>query len=155
VPQGSLSKAYAGTTPRLARRRLPGEALSTGPPVHHIRRQPDLPTTAALIRRRPRVDDCLTTSAAAARGFAALFGDAALSRRLSRLWGTEPFAPGGPTAAVPLDRGQPSEPGPAAGRPGLLGGHRDLRRVDRFPRRRGALGAAGGGEVADRLVEIS
>ena len=36
-------------------------------------------------------------------GFAALFGEAALSPvdYLDHSWGTEPYAPGGPTAAVP------------------------------------------------------
>ena len=113
-PQGSLSKAYAAyDTPFWRANGCSGEALSdTGPvfitfdvsPVGpnetadgpgvllgfvDAREFDDLPAE----RRRER----------ALAGFAALFGDEALTPidYLDHSWGTEPFAPGGPTAAVP------------------------------------------------------
>ena len=71
-------------------------------------------------------------------GFAALFGDAALNPidYIDHCWGTEQFAPGGPTAAVPP--GSWTTYGPWLRKPvdGIhWAGHRDRRRVDRLPRR--------------------
>lgn len=116
-PQGSLSKAYAVyDTPFWRADGCSGEALSdTGPvfitfdvsplgPGDHAETA-DGPgvllgfvdarkfdTMPADERRRHALD-----------GFAALFGEAALSPvdYLDHSWGTEPYAPGGPTAAVP------------------------------------------------------
>ena len=67
-------------------------------------------------------------------GFAALFGEAASNPidYLDHCWGTEEFAPGGPTAAVPP--GSWTTYGRWLRTPvdtHLLGGHRNRRRVDR------------------------
>jgi monoamine oxidase len=113
-PQGSLSKAYAAyDTPFWRADGRSGQALSdTGPvfitfdvsPVSpnenadgpgvllgfvDSRNFDDLPAAS----RRQRVLD----------GFATLFGEKALTPidYLDHSWGAEPFAPGGPTAAVP------------------------------------------------------
>ena len=108
-PQGNLSKAYvAYDTPFWRENGYSGEALSDEGPVFitfdvspsdagpgillgftDARRFDPLPAE----RRREQ----------ALEGFATLFGDAARHPidYLDHCWGTEEFAPGGPTAAVP------------------------------------------------------
>lgn len=108
-PQGRLSKAYAAyPTPFWRDGGCSGEALSdegpvfitfdvspsgTGPGI--LLGFTDAATFDALspAERRER----------ALAGFAALFGDAAADPidYIDHCWGTEEFAPGGPTAAVP------------------------------------------------------
>ncbi len=112
-PQGSLSKAYAVyDTPFWRANGQSGEALSdTGPVFITFDVSPpstgDEPGPGVLLgfvdarefdtwpaqQRRER----------ALAGFATLFGEAALHPidYLDHSWGTEAFAPGGPTAAVP------------------------------------------------------
>ncbi|CAN5725608.1 flavin monoamine oxidase family protein [soil metagenome] len=112
-PQGSLSKAYAAYDTAFWRANgQSGEALSdTGPAFITFDVSPDSPDgksgpgvllgfvdsrefdTLPAEQRRERV----------LAGFAALFGDAALSPidYVDHRWGSEPFAAGGPTAAVP------------------------------------------------------
>jgi monoamine oxidase len=108
-PQGNLSKAYAAyDTPFWRADGRSGEALSDDGPVFitfdvspsdegpgillgftDARTFDPLPPAA----RRERALDC----------FATLFGDAALAPidYVDHCWGSEQFAPGGPTAAVP------------------------------------------------------
>jgi monoamine oxidase len=108
-PQGNLSKAYAAyETPFWRVDGSSGQALSDDGPVFitfdvspsdqgpgillgftDARTFDPLPPDA----RRDRALEC----------FANLFGDAARSPidYIDHCWGTEPFAPGGPTAAVP------------------------------------------------------
>jgi monoamine oxidase len=108
-PQGNLSKAYAAyDTPFWRADGRSGEALSDDGPVFitfdvspsdegpgillgftDARTFDPLPAAA----RRERALDC----------FATLFGDAALAPidYVDHCWGSEQFAPGGPTAAVP------------------------------------------------------
>ncbi|MCV7227020.1 flavin monoamine oxidase family protein [Mycolicibacterium komossense] len=112
-PQGHLSKAYAVyDTPFWRANGQSGESLSdTGPVFITFDVSPpytgDDPGPGVLLgfvdarefdtwpaeQRRER----------ALAGFAALFGEQALHPidYLDHSWGTEPFAPGGPTAAVP------------------------------------------------------
>jgi monoamine oxidase len=108
-PQGSLSKAYAAyDTPFWRANGMSGEALSdTGPVFITFDVSPRADGPGILLgfvdsrefdrwpaeRRREQ----------ALAGFAALFGDEALTPidYLDHSWGAEPFAPGGPTAAVP------------------------------------------------------
>jgi monoamine oxidase len=108
-PQGSLSKAYAAyDTPFWRAGGCSGESLSDDGPVFitfDVSPSDDGPgillgftdarTFDALPdeERRERALSC----------FAALFGDAALKPidYVDHCWGTEEFAPGGPTAAVP------------------------------------------------------
>ncbi|MGV0850823.1 flavin monoamine oxidase family protein [Mycolicibacterium phlei] len=108
-PQGHLSKAYAAYgTPFWRTKGLSGEALSDEGPVFitfDVSPGDDGPgillgfTDARTFDPLPpeqRRQRALT-------GFAALFGDEALSPidYLDHCWGAEDFAPGGPTAAVP------------------------------------------------------
>ena len=108
-PQGSLSKAYAAyETPFWRENGCSGEALSDeGPVFITFDVSPDEKGPGILLgftdahafdtlppgQRRDR----------ALAGFAALFGDEALKPidYVDHCWGTEDFAPGGPTAAVP------------------------------------------------------
>ncbi|HEV7419312.1 MAG TPA: flavin monoamine oxidase family protein [Mycobacterium sp.] len=108
-PQGNLSKAYAAyDTPFWRAGGCSGEALSDDGPVFitfDVSPSADGPgillgfTDARKFdplpdqERRDRALGC----------FAALFGDAALRPidYVDHCWGTEAFAPGGPTAAVP------------------------------------------------------
>lgn len=108
-PQGRLSKAYAAyPTPFWRAGGRSGEALSDEGPVFitfDVSPQPDGPgillgfvdarTFDALPaeQRRRRALDC----------FASLFGEDALTPLdyVDHRWGSEEFAPGGPTAAVP------------------------------------------------------
>ena len=153
-PQGNLSKAYAAyETPFWRANGCSGEALSDEGPVFitfdvspERRRGPAScwasPTRARSTRCRPE-----QRRERALAGFAALFGDEALQPidYVDHCWGAEEFAPGGPTAAVPP--GSWTTYGPWLRKPverHLLGGHRDRRRVDRVPRRRRAVGSAGG-----------
>jgi len=113
-PQGSLSKAYAVyDTPFWRADGRSGEAVSdTGPVFITFDVSPDGPNETAegpgilLGFVDSRGFDELPPGQRreqAIAGFAMLFGDAA--RRpidyLDHCWGTEEFAPGGPTAAVP------------------------------------------------------
>ena len=107
-PQGSLSKAYAVyDTPFWRASGCSGEALSdTGPVFITFDVSPDDGRGVLLGFVDAREFDGLPDAERRRRalaGFAALFGDAALSPvdYLDFRWGTEPFAPGGPTAAVP------------------------------------------------------
>lgn len=108
-PQGNLSKAYAAyETPFWRANGLSGEALSDEGPVFitfDVSPSDDGPgillgfTDARTFDPLPpaqRREQALS-------GFATLFGEAALSPidYLDHRWGAEPFAPGGPTAAVP------------------------------------------------------
>ncbi len=108
-PQGKLSKAYAAyDTPFWRANGCSGEALSDEGPVFitfDVSPADDGPgillgfTDARAFDPLPaadRRDRALT-------GFATLFGDAALHPidYVDHCWGTEEFAPGGPTAAVP------------------------------------------------------
>jgi monoamine oxidase len=108
-PQGSLSKAYAAyDTPFWRRNGCSGEALSDEGPVFLTFDVSPSDTGPGILlgftdartfdtmppaRRRDR----------ALAGFATLFGDPALNPidYVDHCWGTEEFAPGGPTAAVP------------------------------------------------------
>lgn len=108
-PQGNLSKAYAAyDTPFWRAAGRSGEALSDDGPVFitfDVSPGPDGPGIL-LGFTDARAFDPLPADARRARAldcFAALFGDAALNPidYLDHCWGTELFAPGGPTAAVP------------------------------------------------------
>jgi monoamine oxidase len=108
-PQGQLSKAYAGyTTPFWRSKGFSGQALSDVGPVFitfDVSPQDDGPgillgfvdarafDELPADQRRQRALEC----------FASLFGDEALKPLdyVDHCWGTEQFAPGGPTAAVP------------------------------------------------------
>jgi len=108
-PQGSLSKAYvAYETPFWREDGCSGEALSDEGPVFITF---DVSPTDAgpgilLGFTDARTFDPLTAEqrrAQALEGFVMLFGDAAALPidYVDHCWGTEEFAPGGPTAAVP------------------------------------------------------
>lgn len=116
-PQGNLSKAYAAyATPFWRPKGLSGEALSDEGPVFITfdvspSDSDDLPARGGgpgilLGFVDARSFDSLPPAQRRERalsGFAALFGDAALDPidYLDHCWSAEPFAPGGPTAAVP------------------------------------------------------
>lgn len=107
-PQGSLSKAYAAyETPFWRANGCSGEALSdTGPVFITFDVSPDGGPGVLLGFVDSREFDPLPDDERRRRaldGFAALFGEAALNPvdYLDHRWGAEPFAPGGPTAAVP------------------------------------------------------
>jgi monoamine oxidase len=109
-PQGHLSKAYAAyDKPFWRAEGLSGEALSDeGPVFITFDVSPDDPDGPGVLLgfTDARTFDPLPPEQRRQRalaGFAALFGDAALSPidYLDHCWGTEDFAPGGPTAAVP------------------------------------------------------
>ena len=108
-PQGKLSKAYAAyETPFWRADGYSGEALSDeGPVFITFDVSPDAAGPGILLGfidartfdplpETERRDQVL-------KGLAALFGDAALQPidYIDHRWGTEAFAPGGPTAAVP------------------------------------------------------
>ena len=108
-PQGHLSKAYAAyPTPFWRADGYSGEALSDeGPVFITFDCSPGDDGPGVLLGfTDARTFDPLPPDQRRERalaGFTALFGDAA-SRPLDYLdhcWGAEPFAPGGPTAAVP------------------------------------------------------
>lgn len=108
-PQGILSKAYAAyDTPFWRANGVSGEALSDEGPVFitfDVSPSPDGPgillgfadarsfDALPAVQRRQHALSC----------FATLFGEAALEPidYVDHCWGTEAFAPGGPTAAVP------------------------------------------------------
>lgn len=108
-PQGNLSKAYvAYETPFWRADGCSGEALSDEGPVFitfDVSPGDDGPgillgfTDARTFDPLPPAE----RRDLALAGFAMLFGDAALSPidYLDHCWSAEPFAPGGPTAAVP------------------------------------------------------
>lgn len=108
-PQGRLSKAYAAyDTPFWRRDGCSGEALSDeGPVFITFDCSPDDSGPGVLLGfTDARTFDPLPAERrreVALAGFAALFGDAANRpvAYLDHCWGTEEFAPGGPTAAVP------------------------------------------------------
>lgn len=108
-PQGSLSKAYvAYETPFWRANGCSGEALSDEGPVFitfDVSPGDDGPGIL-LGFTDARTFDPLPPEQRRRRalaGFATLFGDAALHPidYVDHCWGTEQFAPGGPTAAVP------------------------------------------------------
>nr|WP_090281553.1 flavin monoamine oxidase family protein [Mycolicibacterium komanii]CRL78113.1 monoamine oxidase [Mycolicibacterium komanii] len=108
-PQGNLSKAYAAyETPFWRPKGLSGEALSDEGPVFitfDVSPSEDGPGIL-LGFVDARSFDSLPPAQRRERalsGFAALFGNAALDPidYLDHCWSAEPFAPGGPTAAVP------------------------------------------------------
>ncbi|MET0993431.1 MAG: flavin monoamine oxidase family protein [Mycobacterium sp.] len=108
-PQGKLSKAYAAyDTPFWRANGCSGEALSDEGPVFitfDVSPADEGPgillgfTDARTFDPLPAAD----RRDRALAGFATLFGDAALHPidYVDHCWGTEEFAPGGPTAAVP------------------------------------------------------
>lgn len=107
-PQGSLSKAFAVyDTPFWRAAGRSGQALSdTGPVFITFDVSPDGGPGVLLGFVDAREFDGRPADERrrqALAGFAALFGDAALSPvdYLDHRWGAETFAPGGPTAAVP------------------------------------------------------
>ncbi|OBF29406.1 monooxygenase [Mycobacterium sp. ACS1612] len=108
-PQGNLSKAYvAYETPFWRANGCSGEALSDeGPVFITFDVSPSDAGPGILLGfTDARTFDPLPAEqrrAKALSGFAALFGDAAKKPidYLDHCWGTEEFAPGGPTAAVP------------------------------------------------------
>jgi monoamine oxidase len=108
-PQGNLSKAYAAyDTPFWRVDGHSGEALSDDGQVFiTFDVSPDDRGPGVLLGfTDARTFDALPAEArreAALGCFAALFGDAALHPidYVDHCWGTERFAPGGPTAAVP------------------------------------------------------
>jgi monoamine oxidase len=125
-PLGSLSKAYAAyETPFWRDGGCSGEALSDeGPVFITFDVSPDTPgrdgpgvllgfTDARSFDPKPPAE----RRDVALRGFAALFGEAALTPLdyIDHRWGAEEFAPGGPTAAVPP--GSWTEYGPALREP--------------------------------------
>jgi len=108
-PQGRLSKAYAGySTPFWRAKGFSGQALSDQGPVFitfDVSPRADGPGIL-LGFVDARAFDSLPAEHRrrdALRCFAALFGDEALHPvdYVDHRWGTEEFAPGGPTAAVP------------------------------------------------------
>jgi monoamine oxidase len=108
-PQGRLSKAYAAySTPFWRRNGFSGQALSDNGPVFitfDVSPHADGPGIL-LGFVDPRAFDSQPAEQRrrdALRCFAALFGDEALEPLdyADHRWGTEKFAPGGPTAAVP------------------------------------------------------
>jgi monoamine oxidase len=108
-PQGHLSKAYAAyATPFWRAEGYSGEALSDeGPVFITFDCSPGDDGPGVLLGfTDARTFDPLSPEQrrdVALAGFAALFGDAASEPLdyLDHCWGAEPFAPGGPTAAVP------------------------------------------------------
>ncbi|MGE2734653.1 flavin monoamine oxidase family protein [Mycolicibacterium vaccae] len=108
-PQGRLSKAYAAyETPFWRRNGCSGEALcDEGPVFITFDVSPNDSGPGILLGfTDARTFDPLPAERrreVALAGFAALFGDAARKPidYLDHCWGTEEFAPGGPTAAVP------------------------------------------------------
>jgi monoamine oxidase len=108
-PQGRLSKAYAAyETPFWRANGQSGQALSDeGPVFITFDVSPSAAGTGILLGfADSRTFDPLPEHArreAALGCFAEIFGDAALDPidYLDHCWGLEPFAPGGPTAAVP------------------------------------------------------
>ncbi|AGB21928.1 monoamine oxidase [Mycobacterium sp. JS623] len=108
-PQGNLSKAYAAyETPFWRTNGCSGEALSDeGPVFITFDVSPSDAGPGILLGfTDARAFDPLPPDqrrAQALDGFAALFGDEARQPidYLDHCWGTEEFAPGGPTAAVP------------------------------------------------------
>jgi monoamine oxidase len=108
-PQGNLSKAYvAYETPFWRTNGCSGEALSDeGPVFITFDVSPSDAGPGVLLGfTDARTFDPLTAQqrrAQALDGFAMFFGDAARNPidYLDHCWGTEEFAPGGPTAAVP------------------------------------------------------
>lgn len=108
-PQGRLSKAFAAySTPFWRTNRCSGQALSDRGPVFitfDVSPQADGPGIL-LGFVDARAFDSLPSDQRrrdALRCFASLFGDEALNPLdyTDHRWGTEDFAPGGPTAAVP------------------------------------------------------
>jgi monoamine oxidase len=108
-PQGNLSKAYAAyETPYWRANGCSGEALSDEGPVFitfDVSPGDDGPGIL-LGFTDSRTFDALPVDERQERAlscFAALYGDKALEPidYVDHCWGTEPFAPGGPTAAVP------------------------------------------------------
>jgi monoamine oxidase len=108
-PQGSLSKAYAAyETPFWRANGCSGEALSDeGPVFVTFDVSPGDEGPGILLGfTDARSFDGLAPEQRrkkALTGFSALFGDAAANPidYIDHCWGTEEFAPGGPTAAVP------------------------------------------------------
>jgi monoamine oxidase len=108
-PQGHLSKAYAAyETPFWRANGCSGEALSDeGPVFITFDVSPGDQGPGVLLGFiDPRTFDALPAAQRRDRalaGFATLFGDAALRPvdYVDHCWGSEEFAPGGPTAAVP------------------------------------------------------
>jgi monoamine oxidase len=108
-PQGHLSKAYAAyETPFWRSNGCSGEALSDeGPVFITFDVSPSDAGPGILLGfTDPRTFDPLPVEqrrTKALEGFATLFGDAARNPidYVDHCWGTEEFAPGGPTAAVP------------------------------------------------------
>lgn len=108
-PQGSLSKAYAAyETPFWRADGCSGEALSDDGPVFiTFDVSPGDNGPGILLGfTDPRTFDALPLAERRERaldGFATLFGNAAYEPidYIDHCWGTEQFAPGGPTAAVP------------------------------------------------------
>ncbi len=108
-PQGSLSKAYAAyETPFWRANGCSGEALSDEGPVFVTfdvspgDEGPGILVGFTDARSFDRLAPEQRRKKALA-GFSALFGDAAAKPidYIDHCWGTEEFAPGGPTAAVP------------------------------------------------------
>jgi monoamine oxidase len=108
-PQGNLSKAYAAyETPFWRANDYSGEALSDeGPVFITFDVSPNETGPGILLGfTDPRTFDPLPAAERRERAlncFATLFGGAALQPidYVDHCWGTEEFAPGGPTAAVP------------------------------------------------------
>lgn len=108
-PQGHLSKAYAAyDKPFWREAGCSGEALSDeGPVFITFDVSPSDSGPGILLGfTDARMFDPLPSEKrreSALAGFAALFGEAASEPidYIDHCWGTEPFAPGGPTAAVP------------------------------------------------------
>ncbi|MBV9512780.1 MAG: flavin monoamine oxidase family protein [Mycobacteriaceae bacterium] len=108
-PQGNLSKAYAAyETPFWRAKRQSGQALSDDGPVFVTFDVSPSRTGPGILLgfTDSRTFDSLPDRhrrEAALGCFADIFGDAALDPvdYLDHCWSLEPFAPGGPTAAVP------------------------------------------------------
>ncbi|BBX74499.1 flavin monoamine oxidase family protein [Mycobacterium shinjukuense] len=108
-PQGRLSKAFAAySTPFWRANGLSGQALSDQGPVFitfDVSPRPDGPGILMGFVDARAFDSLPIDQRRrdALRCFAALFGDEALNPLdyTDYRWGTEEFAPGGPTAAVP------------------------------------------------------
>lgn len=107
-PQGALTKAYAAyRTPFWRAAGLSGQALSDAGPVFiTFDVSPDSGQGVLLGFTDPRGFDALPPEQRREQVlscFAALFGPEAADPidYLDQRWGAEPFAPGGPTAAVP------------------------------------------------------
>jgi len=108
-PQGRLSKAYAAyPTPFWRANGLSGQALSDEGPVFitfDVSPRPDGPGVLLGFADARRFDllPADERRRQALASFASLFGDAALEPAdyIDFRWGTEDFAAGGPTAAVP------------------------------------------------------